>query len=314
MLPGEIRRPAPAGLAHRRPCRWVAHQPDKGLSQGRRVLRRDEQPLLTGLQHEAVARNVGRDHGFAGGHGLDEHVTEGLVARRGGAADVSRMVVAAQVLQRYVADEMHIRQAACPRELLERRCFLGLKAADNKQPHFRAGPLHLLVCLQQVLEALALVQPADEQDVRPPIVELRPWRLRCGEERVVNTVRDDPVLTREETRDILARLLTDSDAAIQPVHERPESDRRLVKAETGVAIGVKGAYIDRSRLQQRPEGYGGRQRLMQVDDLEVLPAQDRTDAPISSGREADVGGAATVADRDRARRGIDEQFRRVLRV
>ena len=87
---------------------------------------------------------------------------------------------------------------------------------DHQQPRVDLALAEAVVGLEQVDEALALLEAADEQDVQGPVAQLLE-RLGIRETLEVDAVRDDAVLAREVAVDEVARRAADRDAAIQLV-------------------------------------------------------------------------------------------------
>src|SRR4030042_565507 len=129
-----------------------------------------------------------------------------------------------------------------------------LRSADE-QPRLREAGLDLSVGLEQVGQALPLLQASQEEHVELAVLELGEGRQGGGEPLVVDTVGDDFVVVLEIALYQAERSRGDSDLALNarpPVRDgRPEIGVPLPALVLG---GVKGGHGQSLRAAEHLEG------------------------------------------------------------
>ena len=147
-------------------------------------------------------------------------------------------------------------------------------------------------------QPLALLEPADEQDVERPVAQLL-VRLGLGESLEVDAVRDDLVLAGEVAADEVARRAGDGDPPVEPLGQPPGESLPDPVRGREAAEGVEGGDVDRPRLVEHGRRQERHERLVEVEDVEVVrlehlarlvlepqPERHATDAAVGRRRPA----------------------------
>ena len=236
------------------------------LRQARGVAARDEQPVAAVRDDVAVARDVRGDDRRAGRERLREHHPERLAAQRRGAQHVGGLQRGALL---GVADPPERRDALGVEQ--HRRELLWLHAHDGQLGGHLAA--QRLEGAQQHRQPLALDGLADEHD--PQRLPGRAHaRRRYPAGRQVDAVGDHAVVAPVEAPAGPGGRLGDGDPRRQVVelaaraHQRGDRVRRA-------ALGVAVERADQRRVGggQGVPADGGRDRLVQVHDVEIARAQ-----------------------------------------
>ena len=159
---------------------------------------------------EAV--DAGGDDGLPGGHRLEQHDAKTLIPGRRGAEDIAAGVVAGQLGCGDVAGHHHIIKLLASDEVAVPAAQRPV--AHDDQAQLRILRLELSKGAQQIPKTLAILQPADEQQVAHAVTKLGVRRLVL-EAAEVDPVGDDPIVTREVVPDELARRVGHRDSGVQ---------------------------------------------------------------------------------------------------
>ena len=126
-----------------------------------------------------------------------------------------------------------------------------------------------VVRLEQVNEALALLEPADEEDVERSIAKL--LDRRCGGEALnVDAVGDDPIVPREISADEMPSRAGDRDSALEFGRQLrgPPLPNPVAGAEA--TEGVEGGDVHRVGLVENGRRQEWDERLVEVEDVEPM--------------------------------------------
>ena len=150
-----------------------------------------------------------------------------------------------------------------------------------RDPQARAGPApDLRPRAQQDLEALPRLLAAGEDDA-----VLAPARLDAVRDE--HAVRNDLVVAREPPLRRLARLLGDRDPPVEPLLEEPPH-RRGQAHPAEIAARMMRAHHRPVEERERRDAGRRRHRLVQVEDVEVLPREHAPDPEDRPRTEDDV--------------------------
>jgi len=162
------------------------------------VLRLHQQALDVALHDALEAMDVRGDDRDAGSHRLEQHDAERFLAGVRRAEDVGAGEVADLVLVGDTAEPLDVADAA---QADEAAVLAPLRpVADDEQARIDAALAQSVIRLEQVAEALSVLEAADEQDVQHAIAQILE-RLGVLEALEVDAVRDDPVVAGEVSVD-----------------------------------------------------------------------------------------------------------------
>ena len=235
------------------------------LGQALRIPRRHQQAVHPVADDIAVAGDVGGNHRRAGGEGLGQHHAEALARERGRAEHVGAVQLSPEAVAGDATADVDRAQQLGVGEVTQHVLALG---PDHRQP---AG--HVLdqgtKGSQQNRQALALLRAADEEDAQ---------LARRGRRRARRCVDVDPVGNDRVVAAIPAApgpggRLGDGDPGREAVEHAASTEAvgDVVGHRLG-RVGVKGADDRGPRSQSRVPAGQRRQRLVDVDDVEVLAA------------------------------------------
>ena len=256
-----------------------------------------------------VAMDVGRDDRGSGGHRLEQHDPERLAAGRRRDVDVGRPVELGLLLVADPTEELDALEPA------RRDVPPGFPAertgARDEEPAVAAGLAQDPVRLEQLEEALARLEPAHEEQVPRPVL---PARERDGPlERVdIDAVRDDLVLAGEVAVDEVLRSAADRDPAVEPGrlalhHLAPE----LVRGREA-AVGVERGDVHAGRQTQDDRRQERHERLVEVEQVELLALEHRPDLGDEPRRQGDRPDRAVDRQREALADPDDVPLRRPL--
>src|SRR5204863_5379587 len=166
--PADLRGPLPTRDGHGRAEVVVAEQTGDCAGDRLRLARRHEERLAIAPDDALVAVDVGGDDRGPGRHRLEQDDPERFAARGRRDVDVGGPVELGLLLVADPAEKLDALEAA------RRYVVAGLvgegPAADDEKPALAAGLAQDPVGLEQLEQALARLEPADEQDVRGPVL------------------------------------------------------------------------------------------------------------------------------------------------
>ena len=280
--PAELLGPAQAVGRHLGREVAVGEQPLDRVGELLGVPRRHQQRLAAAPDDALVAVDVRGDDRRAGGHRLQQDDPERLAPGRRRDVDVRGLEQLVALRVRDAAQELDAAQPA--RGDVPPRLALLRAAADEQQPGLAAVAADDPVRLEDVEDALAGLEPPDEQHVRRPVL---PARQRHGppEAVEVDAVRDHLVVAREVAVDEVPRGRGHRDPAVEALGvalHRPAAE--LVRGRPA-AIRVERAHVDALRLAQDHERQERHERLVEVEDVEPLVLQQRPHLGHEPGRD-----------------------------
>ena len=191
----------------------------------------------------------------------------------------------------------------------EQRLDLGLRRADDGQPggHVRAQRLE---GAQQDRQALALDRLADEHDLER-LARHPPARLGHATGRQRDAVGDDPVLAAVEAPAGPGRRLRDRDPRAEAIDLAARAEQRADRVrDPRLGVAVERADERRVGRRQRVPADDGRDRLVQVDDVELAGAQLAPQRGDGARRRRQVGDGAVGRPAER-RAERDQPLRRL---
>ncbi len=130
--------------------------------------------------------------------------------------------------------------------------------------------------LEQVQQALARLVATHEQDVRGPVLPSGDGD-RVGESPDVHAVGDDLVVAGKEAIDEVAGGGADRDTAVQAPRVPPERPAPELVGRREPGIGVERGDVDALRLSQQEQRQERDERLVEVEDVELLAVEHRPD-------------------------------------
>ena len=309
--PAEGLGPLPAGGAHLGPEPGVVEQPADRQREFARVVGRHEQRLPVAPDHAFVAVDVGGDDRGAGGHRLEQNDAERFPASRRRGEDIDRPEELRLLGIGHPAKELDLLESA-------RGDVAAGFALLRPRAHYQkaVAVAHLAqdaVGLEQVEQSLPLLVPADEEDIRRPVL---PASDRDGvrEAADIDPVRDDLVVTGEEAVDEVAGGRADRDPAVQTRRVAPHRSAAELVRRREPGIGMERRDVHAPRLAQQEQRQERHERFMEVQEVELLAREQRpdlADVPRREGQRPDRSiGRHAEPDAD----AQDVALRRALRT
>jgi len=167
--------------------------------------------------------------------------------------------------------------------------------------------------LEQVQQALAGLVPPDEQHVRRAVLPAGD-RHRVGEPADVDPVGDDLVVAREEAVDEVARRGAHGDPAVQPARVAAQGTAAELVRRREARVGVEGGDVDALRFAQEEERQERHERLVEMQDVELLAVEHRPDLRQVAGREGERPDRRVDRHGEPDAEPDDVAFRRPLRT
>src|SRR6266852_1123001 len=189
LLPGIAARLLQTVSAHPASQLLIAREDDQGRAKLGPTLWGHRQAVPAGLEHRHVSIDLGGDDRQPGRHRFEQDDSKTLRAGRRRAEDVGAAVIARQDGIRDITGQHHILQTV-PRDV-RLDAAPQQTVADHDEPAVRNARLHELVAAQEVSKALALLEPADEEDVDTVVSQMpdrRVPRMECAD---VDAIGDD---------------------------------------------------------------------------------------------------------------------------
>ena len=246
------------------------------------LARRDQQRLAVAAHDALVAVDVRGDDRRPGGHRLEEHDAERLAPGGRRDVDVGRPEQLRLLVVRDAAQELDAVEPA-GRDVAPRLALLR-PAADEQQAAVAAGLAQDPVGLEEVEDALARLEPPDEQDVGRPVLPAG-HRDRAPEAVDVDAVGDHLVVAREVAVDEVAGRGRHRDPAVQPVGVAAHDAAAELVGGRPAAVGVERGDVDALRLAQDHQRQERHERLVEVEDVEPLPLEHLADLRDVAGRD-----------------------------
>ena len=263
--PGVALGAAAGGLAHRPQALGLVVDALQLLGQALRVGGRDQDAVDAVADDVAVAGDFGGDDRRAGGEGLGQHHAEALAGERGRAEHVGAVQLGPEALAGDAAADVDRAHQLGVGDVAEDVLAVGAdhgEAAGNVLDQGAEGG-------QQDRQALALLGAADEED--PQLLAAR--RRRARRRVDVDPVGDDRVVAAVPAATGPGGRLGDGDPGREAVEHPPGAGRvgDVVGHRLG-RVGVEGPDHRRPRAQRRVPADQRRQRLVDVDDVELVGA------------------------------------------
>ena len=219
----------------------------------------------------AVPCDIGRDDRSSRRHRLYQDDAHAFIAEGRAAEDVSRPIVARQILIGDVTDEMDILKSPFADD--PRALPVHAPRSYDQQPAIRELPPHLRISPQHVREPFALLHAALKQDVELPVL-VRGHRRRVRVLVRVDAVRDDRVVAREVAIGELSRGLRNGDALIQPPRPSLQPETRQPQRAPSLRVRMERTDHCRAGRQTQERQWKGRGHwLMQMHDVEIALLQ-----------------------------------------
>jgi hypothetical protein len=128
------------------------------------------------------------------------------------------------------------------------------------------------VGLEQVEDALARLQPADEQHAWHAVLPAGDGH-GPGEARDIHAVRDHLVVAGEEAVDEMASRGADRDPSMQPRGVPAHQPAAQLVRRRKAGVGVERGDVDAARFAQQEERQERHERLVEVEQVEALAGQ-----------------------------------------
>src|ERR1019366_5052321 len=263
------------------------------------MARRNEHAVDAVHDHAAEAGDRRRDHRDTARHRLEQHDAEALAAGCRSAEDVRGSVVPRQQLGRHTARELDVGDA--------HRGDLALvppahrTVAHHDQARVVTGATELAVRLQQRRKTLARLKATDEEDRRlagrAQLVELG---MVWIEPRAIDPVRDNAVVPFEIARDEISCRDAHRHVNMEAVEVALEEGPSVVVAEVAARHGMEGADVRAAVEAQHGDRQRWHERLVGVDDVEVVLVEQGPNPPDQVERQRDARHRAVGAHRDAA--------------
>src|SRR6185503_7702887 len=237
------------------------------------------------LDHALEPVDVARDDRDAGGHRLEQDDAERFLAGIRSAEDVGAGEVAHLLVVAHPPEPFDV---ANPSQPDEAAIFPALRAVANDEEPCVDLPLpEAVVCLQQMDEALALLESTHEEEVQRPVAQLLVW-LGTRKALQIDAVRNDPVVPGEVAVDEVHGRARDGDPAVelvcQPARESPPDP--VTGAES--AKGVERPDVHRLRGVEHGRRQEGNERLVEMEDVEAAALEDLADLLLEPQPERDA--------------------------
>ena len=278
----------------------------QGFGETFAVLGRGQETLMAVGYDVRVTLDAGSDDGLGGGHCFQQDDAEALFADGRGAEDVGGLVVAGEHVVVDGSDEDHVFQAALGEDAVA--VFVRVAGANDYEAGLGMFPLEAAVGVEEVAEALPLFQAANEEDVDFIVPKFGHGGNVGGEEVQIYAVGDDGVVVGEEALDVALGGGRYGDAAIEAAKVGFEEGVAPAVYAVAAVEGVESADVDRVGAVEDGEGEVGGEGLVEVDDVELLVAENVSDAPVEPGGEGDAGYGATAGDGHAAAQGDEVLF------
>ncbi len=214
--------------------------------------------------------------------------------RRRGAEHVGRGVVGGQVGLGHRADEDQVGPEPGRDHGHRLVPLVPVVAADHQQAQPGEGRLEPQERPDQVGQALAGLEPADEQHRRAVALPAL-QRLGAGEELGRHPVGDDRHGPAEVALPGVAGRGADRDPAGQPVVDPAQQRAGRLQGQGAAQVGVEGPHHrDPGPPGPRQQADAGRQRLVDVEQVVAAPPHGPADPGQGPGADGDAGHRAVV--------------------
>src|SRR5438552_915254 len=171
--------------------------------------------------------------------------------------------------------------------------------ADDDQSRVRDARGDGPIRAQQVAESLALLQPADEEDVQVVVSQMADGSDVRVVDIEVDAVRNHAHWkVREVTVHKGARGLAYSNCAMQVTEIRLQQGPSVVVPDVRTRVRVKGPHVGSRRHPKHGHGQRGHERLMEMKDVEALVGNDGCDLVRKVKAQRDAGDRVVGRDGD----------------